>query len=205
MPFISVEGIDGSGKSLQSELLAAALRKIGLQVLKTKEPDGGLIGARVRSILVADRTTKLSPLEEMLLISAARVSHVDSVIRPALDALSWVVSDRFLDSTYAFQVHNTGVPKRLYLEIVTAVVGHTMPDLTFILDIDPAIALERRSTRGDAAKDPSEATRDFARGREGLLTVAKRNPERCRVIDATRTIEEVAELIFLEVKRSGLL
>lgn len=95
MPFISIEGIDGSGKSLQSDLLTDALGKMGVQVLKTKEPDGGLIGAGVRSILVEDRVRKLSPLEELLLISAARVSHVESVIRPALDVGGWVVSDRF--------------------------------------------------------------------------------------------------------------
>jgi dTMP kinase len=206
VPFISIEGIDGSGKSLQSDLLAAVLRKMGLQVLKTKEPDGGLIGAGVRAILVEDRTEKLSPLEEMLLISAARVSHVVSVIRPAIDACNWVVSDRFLDSTYAFQVHDTGVPEQLYLEIASAVVGHTIPDLTFILDIDPATALARRAARGAAAGlDPSEATRDFARIREGLLTVAKLDPVRCRVIDATRAPDEVADLIFSEVKHSGLL
>lgn len=206
MPFISIEGIDGSGKSTQSNLLTAALRKMGVQVLKTKEPDGGLIGAGVRSILVAERAAKLSPLEEMLLISAARVSHVESVIRPALDAREWVVSDRFLDSTYAFQVHDTGLPEQLYSEIASAVVGDTMPDLTFILDLDPAQALERRSARDDAAgRDPSEATRDFVRIREGLLTVAKRDPDRCRVIDAARAADEVANLILSEVKQSGLL
>ncbi|RVU35998.1 dTMP kinase [Hwanghaeella grinnelliae] len=206
MPFISIEGIDGSGKTLQSRLLAAALRKIDIKVIETKEPDRGSIGAEIRSILVTDRTAKLSPLEELLLISAARVSHLDGVIRPALDASEWVVCDRFLDSTYAFQVHKTDVPERLYKEISSVVVGQTMPDLTFILDIDPVTALERRSQRGEAAdRDPSEATRDFSRIREGLLVVAKRYPERCRVIDAKRPASEVADLILFELKRSTLL
>ncbi len=177
-----------------------------LQVVKTKEPDGGLIGAGVRSILVAELPAKLSHLEEMLLIFAARANHVTTVIRPALDAGFWVVSDRYLDSTYAFQVHETGVPERLFREIGSAVVGDTMPDLTFILDIEPDTALQRRTARNaDAVDDPAEATRDFARIRSGLLILARREPDRFRVIDASRSEEEVADLILAEVKKSGLI
>lgn len=206
MPFVSIEGIDGSGKSVQSERLAAALREMDLRVIKTKEPDGGMIGAGVRSILVAELPVKLSHLEEMLLISAARANHVTTVIRPALDAGSWVVSDRYLDSTYAFQVHETGVPERLFLAIASAVVGDTIPDLTFVLDIEPDTALHRRTARGaDALDDPAEATRDFARIRSGLLALARKEPDRCRVIDASRSEEEVADLILAEVKKSGLI
>lgn len=206
MPFVSIEGIDGSGKSVQSERLAVALREMNLQVVKTKEPDGGMIGAGVRSILVAELPAKLSHIEEMLLISAARANHVTTVIRPALDAGFWVVSDRYVDSTYAFQVHETGVPELLFREIASAVVGDTMPDLTFILDIEPSTALQRRTSRGaEAVADPSEVTRDFARIRSGLLTLATREPDRCRVIDASRSEEEVADLILVEVNKSGLL
>lgn len=202
MPFVSIEGIDGSGKSLQAEYLAASLRTRGLQVVKTKEPDGGWIGADVRSILIAPRLHRLSPLEEMLLISAARVDHIRNVIRPALEAGAWVVSDRFLDSTYAFQVHGTDVPERLFTRLAEAVVGETMPDLTFVLDIDPAVALERRAARSDVGgPDPSEATRDFARIREGLLAAAERDRERCHIIDASRGPEEVSEAILSVVSR----
>lgn len=206
MPFITIEGIDGSGKSLQAEKLTASLRALDIQVIKTKEPDGGWIGTGVRSILVEPRSRALSPLEEMLLISAARVDHVTSVIRPALDVGNWVISDRFLDSTYAFQVHGTDVPEQLYSEIASAVIGDTIPDLTFILDITPEKALERRSVRSNFVNlDPSEATRNFNRIREGLLEVAKRDPERCRVIDASLATDEVADLIFSELKRMRLL
>lgn len=206
MPFVTIEGIDGSGKSLQAEYLTASLRAMNLQVVKTKEPDGGWIGAGVRSILIAPRPNRLSPLEEMLLVSAARVDHVRSVIRPALNAGGWVVSDRFLDSTYAFQVHGTGVSERLFSLVTEAVVGETMPDLTFVLDIDPAVAMERRAVRGDAGdQDPSEATRDFVRIREALLAAAERDPGRCHVIEAGRGPEEVSKAIFSVVSRSGLL
>jgi dTMP kinase len=128
------------------------------------------------------------------------------VIRPALDAGSWVVSDRYLDSTYAFQVHETGVPERLFLEIASAVVGDTIPDLTFILDIEPRTGLQRRRAQGaDAVDDPAEATRDFARIRSGFLTLARSEPDRCRVIDASRSEDEVADLILAEVKKSRLI
>ncbi|ESX84371.1 MULTISPECIES: dTMP kinase [unclassified Mesorhizobium] len=205
MPFVSIEGIDGSGKSLQVEYLTASLLAMDLQVVKTKEPDGGWIGAGVRSILVEPRPSRLSPLEEMLLISAARVDHVRSVIRPALDAGAWVVSDRFLDSTYAFQVYGSDVPEQLFTQVAEVVVGGTMPDLTFVLDIDPAAALERRSARGGSGgPDPSEATRDFARIREGLLTAAKRDPGRCHVLDAAQMPGKVSERILSVVLRAGL-
>jgi dTMP kinase len=178
---------------------------MGLRVVKTKEPDGGWIGEAVRRLLVEPRPSQLSPLEEMLLISAARVDHVRSVIRSALLAGAWVVSDRFLDSTYAFQVHTSDVSEHLFGEVTEAVVGGTMPDLTFVLDIDPAIALKRRSTRsGSGESDPSEATRDFARVREGLLTAAKYAPDRCHVVDASQAPNAVAEQIRSAVLRSGL-
>lgn len=206
MPFVSIEGIDGSGKSSQAEYLAAWLRGKGLQVVKTKEPDGGRIGLGVRSILIVPRPSRLSPLEEMLLISAARVDHVRSVIRPALDAGAWVVSDRFLDSTYALQVHGSDVSEELFTQVAEAVVGETMPDLTFVLDIDPVVAMRRRSARGDAGgSDPSEATRDFKLIREGFLAAAERCSSRCHVIEAGRDPKEISKTMVSIIVQSGLL
>lgn len=206
MPFVSIEGIDGSGKSLQVQYLADALRRMDLTVVQTKEPEGGWIGAGVRAILVAPRPAKLSPLEEMLLISAARVDHVRSVVRPALEAGSWVVSDRFLDSTYAFQVHGLDIAVDLFEKISQAVVGETLPDFTFILDIDPETAQKRRSARGSAGEvDPAEATRDFVRIRKGLLNAARTDNGRYHVIDATRGATEVSEEILSIVTRAGLI
>lgn len=206
MPFVSIEGIDGSGKSLQAEYLATALRAMDLKVLKTKEPDGGWIGVAVRSILVAERPSPLSALEEMLLISAARVNHVRGVIRPALAAGDWVVSDRFLDSTFAFQVFENDVPEAVFSAVADAVIGDTMPDLTIVLDIEPSTALGRREIRtGSLRGDPAEATRNFARIRKGLLTAAARAPSRCHVIDAARPPDEVSNCIMAIISRAGLL
>ncbi len=206
MPFVSIEGIDGSGKTTQTESLTASLIAMKLKVLKTKEPDGGWIGAGVRSILVSERPTPLSDLEEMLLISAARFDHVKSVIRPALKAGDWVVSDRFIDSTFAFQVFETGVSEEVFHSITAEVVGDTMPDFTFILDIDPKVAASRRRDRSEGSKrDPAEDARDFKRIRNGLLEAARRAPCRCHVIDANDSSLSIADNIISVIRRSALL
>lgn len=203
---MSIEGIDGSGKTTQVELLVAALSSYGLKVLKTKEPSGGWIGPAVRSILVAERPRPLSVLEEMLLVSAARFDHIRSIIRPALAAGGWVVTDRFVDSTFAFQVFGTGLSEQVFDTVTAEVVGKTMPDLTFILDIDPDIAVGRRAARmGTKIEDPAELTRNFSRVRNGLLEAARRAPQRCQLIDAAATPEIVAkQIISIVDSRLGL-
>jgi dTMP kinase len=201
VPFVSIEGIDGSGKSTQVEKLVLRLEAAGLDVLRTKEPDGGRIGLDVRSIMTA-RDPRLSGLEELLLVSAARVDHIRSIIRPALAAGRWVVSDRFVDSSFALQVIDGGVSEATYQAIASEVVGDTLPDLTFILDLTEELAVSRREARrtGAAAADPAEASRDFHRIREGYLEVARRYPGRCRVIDAATTPEHVHEAIWQEIE-----
>lgn len=202
MPFVSVEGIDGSGKSTQVEKLVLRLEAAGLDVLRTKEPDGGHIGQSVRSIMVTKLASPLSALEEVLLVSAARVDHVRNVIRPALSAGRWVVSDRFIDSSFALQVIGGGVAEATYDAIASEVVGDTMPDLTIILDLTEEVALGRRRARhsGTGTADPAEASRNFHRIRDGFLEVARRYPRRCRVIDASVTEERVHEAIWQEVR-----
>ena len=196
MPFISIEGIDGSGKTTQVKRLAAILEARKLRVMRTKEPDGGWIGPSIRSILVAERSSPLSPQEEMLLVSAARFNHVKKVIRPALEAGKWVVTDRFVDTTFAFQVFRTGVSENAFNEITAEVVGETMPTFTFILDIDADTAVRRRNARtGKKTDDPAEATRNFSRIREGLLEAARRARQRCHILDGTLTQTIITEQI----------
>lgn len=202
MPFVSIEGIDGSGKSTQVEMLVAELTARNLSVVRTKEPDGGWIGSGVRSILVSERPRPLSAQEEMLLISAARFDHVRSVIRPALADGCWVVSDRFVDSTYAFQAFESDALEHLFDGISREVVGETMPDFTFILDIDPNLARQRRRDSGRLTQsDPAEEVRDFARIRRGLLEAARRAPHRCQVIDGREHPEKVALQILTSLFR----
>jgi len=196
MPFISIEGIDGSGKTEQVKLLVEHLRDTGQSVLQTKEPDGGHLGTEVRSILTrSDR--QLAPAEQLLLVSAARYDHVQSVIRPALASGHWVISDRFIDSTYSFQVAVSDADlHQLFRSTRDIVVGNTLPDFTFILDLPLEVARGRREQRRDSVLDPAESSRDFAVIREALITVAHQEPERCHVIDANQSPKAVARDIW---------
>jgi dTMP kinase len=200
VPFISIEGIDGSGKTEQVRLLVARLRNAGQTVRQTKEPDGGHLGAEVRTILTRpDR--QLAPAEQLLLVSAARFDHVRSVIRPALANGEWVISDRFIDSTYAFQVAVSDADlHQLFQSTREIVVGATLPDLTIILDLPLEVALDRRALRRDGVLDPAEATRDFASIREGLLTMAREDSRRCHVVDANQTLGAVAHDVWCIIK-----
>lgn len=196
MPFISIEGIDGSGKTEQVTLLVEHLRGTGQSVIQTKEPDGGQLGAEVRAILTrAGR--RLAPAEQLLLVSAARFDHVQSIIRPALANGQWVISDRFIDSTYAFQVAVSDVDlHQLFRAARDIVVGSTLPDLTIILDLSLEVARDRRRQRYESVTDHAEETRDFAAIRDGLLTVAVEDPERCHVVDADQSLSSVARDIW---------
>ena len=199
MPFVTIEGIDGSGKTEQTRILADRLVAAGKTVIRTKEPDGGHLGSEIRAMMVVpDRT--LSSVEQMLLVSASRYGHVRTVIRPALAAGDWVVSDRFIDSTFAFQVH--GQEDRLgtmFEAIREVVVGRTMPDLTIVLDLSAEAALERRSKRQGDKVDPAEVSRNFGEIRQGLLVAAVHAPGRCKVVDADAPLDEVADRVWREV------
>lgn len=197
MPFVSIEGIDGSGKTTQTELLALALSARSLVVQQTKEPDQGEMGRAIRAILVNQRESPLAPQEEMLLISAARFGHIRNLIRPALARDEWVVSDRFVDSTFAFQAFETGVSEQLFYAICSEVIGDTMPDFTFILDVPAEAAGARRHARGaEPTTDPAEETRDFSRIRRGFLEVVRRDPNRCRLINGTNNPEDITREIL---------
>lgn len=201
MPFISIEGIDGSGKTEQVYRLVERLRSAGITVLQTKEPDGGHLGAEVRAILTRPGRV-LNEVEQLLLVSAARVDHVRSVIRPALEQGQWVISDRFIDSTYAFQVAASKASlQAMFGAIGEVVVGATYPKLTIILDLPLKVAHSRRTLRRDGVEDPTEATRDFAAIRNGLLELAQEDPERCRFINAEQPADAVAKDIWTLVEQ----
>ncbi|MDA5631489.1 MULTISPECIES: dTMP kinase [Rhizobium/Agrobacterium group] len=199
MPFISIEGIDGSGKSEQTRILTDRLIAVGKEVIRTKEPDGGHLGSEVRAMMVVPNRT-LSPVEQMLLVNASRYGHVRTVIRPALAAGAWVISDRFIDSTFAFQVHGQedGLGK-MFEAIRDVVVGGTMPDLTIVLDLPSDAALERRSKRQGDIDDPAEVSRNFGEIRRGLLVAAARAPSRCKVVDADAPLADVADRVWQAV------
>lgn len=191
--FITLEGIDGTGKSTQFRRLVRHLRRQDYKVRATREPGGTPVGEKVRAILMAEKDD-LSALAELALFYAARAQHVEKVIRPALERGEVVVSDRFNDCSFVYQGYARGLGAKTVRRLDQAICGPTQPDLTLVLDLDPRVALERALGR-DAASGTSRfeaAGLDFQqRARAGYLALARREPERVCVIDAGRAMREV--------------
>ncbi len=202
--FITFEGTEGCGKSTQIHRLAAHLEREGLPVVVTREPGGTPLGESIRNLLkFAEEGKDMTPEAELLLFAASRAQLVRRVIEPALEAGSWVVADRFMDSTTVYQ----GVARRLDFDAVQLInefaVGETRPDLTFVLDLDPDEARRRllRRPRPIGAPDRMEQMPPdfYVAVRDGYLTLARDEPERFRVINAGRTIDSVEEEIWTHV------
>ncbi len=200
--FITFEGGEGTGKSTHAAMVAARLRAFGLGVHLTREP-GGSPGAEVmRHVLLSGAAKPLGPEAEALLFAAARDDHLTQVIRPALERGVWVVCDRFADSTRIYQGVVGQVDPRIIKAIERIVVAETKPDLTFILDVPAEQALQRAAKRrgADAVDRFEQETLQFhEKLRDGFLTLAAGEPERCVLIDATKLKAEVAEQIWGEV------
>lgn len=190
--FVTFEGLDGSGKSTQAELLRVRLEADGLEVVATREPGGTELGEQLRSLVL--HGGHVSPWAEALLYAAARAQHVDEVIRPALGRGAAVICDRYVDSSVAYQ----GVGRELGLERVLdlnlAAVGGLLPDRTFFLELDAAEIGRRLPREHDRLERESE---DFhARVAGGYRALAERFPERIVVLDATRPADELAEEVY---------
>jgi dTMP kinase len=204
--FITFEGGEGAGKSTQARLLAEHLRLSGLNVLETREPGGSPFAECVRRLILAPDTPAHAPLSEALLFTAARADHLEATIRPALLAGSWVICDRFTDSTRVYQGAAGGLRPDVLDALETLVVGETRPDLTFLLDLDPVIGLERAQRRGErsgSAADGYEA-RGLAyheRLRQGFADLARASPERIVTIDAMAAPGDVARRVREAVAR----
>ncbi|MFN4070800.1 MAG: dTMP kinase [Thermus caldifontis] len=186
--FLTLEGLDGSGKTTQARLLARFLEEKGIRVLLTREPGGGLKG--VRDLLL--KGGALSPEAEYLLFSADRAEHVRKVILPALEEGYWVISDRYLDSSLAYQGYGRGLPLPWLLEVARRATLDLKPRLTFLLDLPPEEALGRVATPDRLERTGLEF---FRRVRDGYLRLAEAEPERFRVVDATRPVAEVQAAI----------
>lgn len=196
--FITFEGSEGCGKSTQIERFVSALGEQGVKVIQTREPGGTVIGEKIRHLLQFDpEAAGLSDESELLLFAASRAQLVRSVIEPALEAGEWVVADRFLDSTAVYQ----GVGRGLDLDAVKAVnsfaVGETMPDLTFLLDLDVKVGHARAVAASGGKQDrmESQPLEFFEKVRAGYLALAEGEPDRIAVIDASKSIDEVTEEI----------
>lgn len=199
--FLSFEGGEGSGKSLQARGLAQTLSERGREVVLTREPGGTAAGERIRDILLHAREIPLSPEAQVLLFSSARAQLVREVIRPALDAGKIVIADRFFDSTVVYQGHGHGISLEAIREVTALAVGTLVPDRTFLLDVPVEVGLARSGWRAEARWDRFEAdATDFhLRVRDAYLRLAAAEPRRFVVIRADRDEAEVAGDIRREV------
>ena len=203
--FITFEGGEGAGKTTQINRLAEELTRKGEKVITTREPGGTPEGEKIRSLLVRGHDENWSPMVETLLMLSARSLHVERLISPALESGKIVICDRFCDSTIAYQGYGRGIPTDKIENISKEVLGDIKPDITFILDIDPGAGLTRSKKRlageGDISSGQAEdhfEKMDLSfheRVRQGFIEIANNDPERCYLISAEGSIDEISEKI----------
>ena len=194
--FITLEGPEGSGKSSQLPALADFLRSRGYTVLTTREPGGTPIGDQVRQVLTRMENQGMSPRSETLLFCAARAQLVDQVIRPALARGEVVISDRYADSTLAYQGYGHGNDLAVLRQLLHFATGGLWPDLTLLLDVDSAAGLERRRSSGGEWNRLDDYALSFhQRVRQGYLDLARSQPERWVVVDAAQPMDAVQQAL----------
>jgi dTMP kinase len=225
--FITFEGLDGTGKSTQLRKLAASLRLGGYEVVETREPGGTATGEKIRRVLLDSKTEALSPLAEMALMFGSRAQHIAAVIQPALDNGQIVLCDRFTDSTEAYQGYGRKLGSENVLKLHRILCGDLQPDLTILLDSDPAMSLGRARRRNQLASNHSSSGSNrtgktdgdenrfeqqnrsfFDRVHQGYLAIAKRERQRVVAVDASGTPAEthrrITEVIERKLKLTAL-
>lgn len=195
--FITLEGIEGSGKSTQIVLLANYLKSLGIRMVLTREPGGTLIGDQVRKILLDPANTELDPKAELLLYAASRAQHLKEVILPHLESPGVVLCDRFADATLAYQGYGRKLDIDLIRTLDRIVCAGLKPDVTILLDIDATAGVARARGRNNIrglemeARFENEAIAFHERVRQGYLALAKQEPERVRIVEASRSREVI--------------
>lgn len=192
---VTFEGGEGTGKSTQIALLAERLRESGHIVVTLREPGGTSVGEAVRAVVLDTEHVTMNPRAELLLYEAARAQLVDEVIRPALDRGVIVLCDRYRDSSTAYQGHARGLSLEMVRDLNHAATGGLVPDLTILLDIDPLEGLRRATKSAVADRLESEDLAFHERVREGFLAIARAEPERVRVVDATLAPQVIADSV----------
>jgi dTMP kinase len=200
--FITLEGGEGAGKSTQANKLSAALKKRGISSITTREPGGSPGAEEIRDLIVHGQPGRWDTLTETLLIFAARADHVAKTIKPALADKKWVISDRFTDSTFAYQGAGRSLARETIRRLETIVLDDFRPDLTLILDLPVEAGLARAAARGQGANRFENFDAEFhERLRQAFLAIAKRSRDRCAVIDASADVDTVADAIWNTVAK----
>ncbi|MBK5969569.1 MULTISPECIES: dTMP kinase [Thiorhodovibrio] len=198
--FITLEGIEGAGKSTQCETLAAALNELGIPFVQTREPGGAPIAERIRALLLDPDHKGLCAQAELLLVFAARAEHLAHTVRPALESGTWVLCDRFTDASFAYQGGGRGLPTESIAALESLVQGELRPDLTFLFDLPAELGLQRAKARATPDRFEAETLSFFERARSVYLARAEQNPGRFRVLDATQAValvgQQVRELVI---------
>ena len=198
--FITLEGGEGAGKSTQALRLAEQLRDAGIATVTTREPGGSAGAEAVRALLVEGVPDRWSVVAEACLINAARADHVERLVRPALDRGDWVVCDRFVDSTLAYQGAGKGLADSALRSLHHIAAADLWPDLTILLDLPIAEGLARAAARGGAGRFEAHDSDFHGRVRTGFLELAGAEPARCRVVDASGDADAVAALVWSAVQ-----
>jgi dTMP kinase len=193
--FITIEGTEGVGKTTNMAFIEGWLEARKLPYISTREPGGTPLAEQVRELLLAPRAELVCSASELLLMFAGRAQHIDQVIEPALAEGRWILCDRFTDATYAYQGAGRKMGSALIAELEILVQGSLRPDLTLILDIPVDIGLKRASARSDPDRFELEQVEFFERVRRGYLGIAEQDPDRCKLIDASQSLEQVQSQI----------
>jgi len=194
MKFISFEGIEGCGKSTQAKKLHEFFLSQKIDAILTREPGGTKAGEKIREILIDEKIEKLEAKTELFLNFAARLEHVEKLIKPALAQKKTVISDRFFDSTYAYQGSAFGLSQNLIDEVRRNTIGDFAPDITFLIDVPVDLAFKRIDGREGNNRYEKLGLDFHQKVRDGFLNLAKINP-RIRVIDGTKSMQEISQLI----------
>ncbi len=193
--FITVEGIEGVGKSTNIDFLADLIENNGFSVVRTREPGGTPMAERIRELLLEHGEEPMTDIAELLLFFAARSLHISNAIRPALEAGQWVVCDRFTDASRAYQGNGRGLNQDKINMLADWVQEDLQPDLTILLDAPAEVGMDRAGRRGAADRLEIEKTDFYARVRAGYLALAESEPERFAIIDASLPLDQVQAAI----------
>jgi len=198
--FITVEGIEGAGKTTCIQVVTEVIEHQGINAIHTREPGGTDLGEDLRSLLLGHKHTGMSDDAELLMMFAARAEHIAQKIQPALDDGKWVLCDRFTDATYAYQGYGRGIPLEKIAGLENWVQGELRPDLTLLMDLPVEVGMERAGKRSAPDRFESEAWDFFERIRQGYLSIAAEQPSRVKVIDASQDLPDVQAQVRVAIE-----